>query len=83
MLRRLEAMGCTHEYITGYNAEDKTSVLPGVHLVVSLLKHSRISILHYGIADSRLAYHLDEYSFRLAAPHAAGPPLLTGCSSSP
>ena len=39
--------------LTGYNAVDKTSVLPGVHLVVLLLKRWRIGILHYGIADSR------------------------------
>ena len=54
MLRRLAAMGYTHEYVTGYNAEDKTSVLPGVHLVASLLKRWLIGTLHYGIADSHL-----------------------------
>ena len=54
MLRRLAAMGYTHEYVTGYNAEDKTSVLPGVHLVASPLKRWLIGTLHYGIADSHL-----------------------------
>jgi hypothetical protein len=48
MLRRLAARGYTHEYVTGYNAEDKTSVLPGVHLVASLLKRWLIGTLHYG-----------------------------------
>ena len=64
MLRRLAAMGYTHEYVTGYNAEDKTAVLPGVHLVASLLKRWLIGTLHYGIADSHLPYYLDEYTFR-------------------
>jgi hypothetical protein len=54
MLPRLTAVGYTHEYVTGYNAEDKTSVLPGVHLVASLFKRWLIGTLHYGIADSHL-----------------------------
>ena len=64
MLRRLSAMGYTHEYDTGYNAPDKSAVLPGVHLVASLLKRWLIGTLHYGIADTHLPYYLDEYTFR-------------------
>jgi predicted RNA-binding Zn-ribbon protein involved in translation (DUF1610 family) len=64
MLRRLADMGYTHEYDTGYNAEDKTTILPGLHLVASLLKRWLIGTLHYGIADTHLPYYLDEYTFR-------------------
>ena len=38
VLRRLSDLGYTHEFTTGYNAEDPNEVLPGVHLVASLLK---------------------------------------------
>ena len=45
-LRRLATLGYTHEYSTGYNAVDKASVLPGVHLVASLLKRWLLRTLH-------------------------------------
>lgn len=38
MMRRLGAMGYTHAYVNGYAADDPTAVLPGVHMVASLLK---------------------------------------------
>lgn len=63
-LRRLAKLGYTHEYTTGYNAEDKASVLPGVHLVASLLKRWLIGTLHYRVEPQQLPYYLDEYSFR-------------------
>lgn len=65
MLRRKADMGYTHEYDTGYNAADKTSVPPGVHLVASLLKRWLISTLHDGIADTHVPHYLDEHTFRL------------------
>ena len=63
-LRRLAALGYTHEYTTGYNAVDKASVLPGVHLVASLLKRWLIGTLHYRVEVHQLPYYLDEYTFR-------------------
>jgi hypothetical protein len=63
-LRRLSQLGYTHEYTTGYNAEDQTSVLPGVHLVASLLKRWLIGTLHYRVEVNQLPYYLDEYTFR-------------------
>jgi len=64
MMRRLAAMGYTHEYATGYDAEDPTAVLPGVHLVASLLKRWLIGTLHYRVSEEHLPYYLDEYAFR-------------------
>lgn len=63
-LRRLATLGYTHEYSTGYNAVDKASVLPGVHLVASLLKRWLIGTLHYRVEPNQLPYYLDEYTFR-------------------
>ena len=64
MLRRLGDLGYTHEYATGYNAPDPTEVLPGVHLVASLLKRWLTGTLHYGVAEHQLPYYLDEFTFR-------------------
>jgi transposase-like protein len=64
MLRRLTERGYDHDYVTGYNAPDKDSVLPGVHLVASLLKRWLVGSLHYRVSDKHLGYYLDEYAFR-------------------
>jgi hypothetical protein len=64
MMRRLGQLGYTHEYATGYNAPDPAAVLPGVHLVASLLKRWLTGTLHYAVADHQLPYYLDEYTFR-------------------
>ena len=64
MMRRLGKLGYTHEYVTSYNAADPTAVLPGVHLVASLLKRWLTGTLHYAVADHQLPYYLDEYTFR-------------------
>ena len=63
-LRRLATLGYTHEFTTGYNAPDQASVLPGVHLVASLLKRWLIGTLHYRVEEHQLPYYLDEYTFR-------------------
>ena len=63
-LRRLAGLGYTHEYTTGYTTEDKASLLPGVHLVASLLKRWLIGTLHYRVEEHQLPYYLDEYTFR-------------------
>lgn len=64
MMRRLAKKGYTHEYVTGYDAHDQTQVLPGVHLVASLLKRWLIGTTHYAVAEHQLGYYLDEYTFR-------------------
>jgi transposase-like protein len=64
MLRRLTDHGFTHEYVAGYNAEDRDAVLPGAHLVASLLKRWLIGTLHYSASDKHFEYYLDEYAFR-------------------
>ena len=63
-LRRLADLGYTHEFTLGYTAVDKASVLPGVHLVASLLKRWLIGTLHHRVEDQHLPYYLDEYTFR-------------------
>ncbi len=63
-LRRLADLGYTHEFTLGYSADDKASVLPGVHLVASLLKRWLIGTLHFRVERQQLPYYLDEYTFR-------------------
>jgi transposase-like protein len=64
MLRRLPELGYGHEPTDGYLADDKASVLPGAHMVASLLKRWLAGTLHYAATDKHLAYYLDEYAFR-------------------
>ncbi|GAB2776180.1 IS1595-like element ISSod11 family transposase [Terrabacter koreensis] len=63
-LRRLADLGYRHEFTLGYTAIDKASVLPGVHLVASLLKRWLIGTLHFRVEEAHLPYYLDEYTFR-------------------
>ncbi len=64
MFARLGKAGFTVESTPGYKTEDKKSVLPGVHLVASLLKRWLIGTLHYRVEEHQLPYYLDEYTFR-------------------
>jgi hypothetical protein len=64
MLKRLADMGYTHQATAGYSATDKASVLPGMHLVASLLKRWFIGTLHYRVEEHQLPYYLDECTFR-------------------
>jgi transposase-like protein len=64
MMRRLADRGFIHQYVTGYHAQEQGEVLPGVHMVASLLKRWLIGTLHYGINDEHLPYYLDEFTFR-------------------
>ncbi|TDC57002.1 hypothetical protein E1212_00655 [Jiangella ureilytica] len=57
-------MGYTHHDTTGYNAADRSAVLPGVHLIASLLKRWIAGTLHHRVSTEHLCYHLDEYTFR-------------------
>ena len=49
---------------TGYNAPDKTEVLPGVHLVASLLKRWLSGTMHFAVTERHMDYYLDEFTFR-------------------
>jgi hypothetical protein len=57
-------MGYTHHYTTGYNAADRSAVLPGVHLIASLLKRWIADTLQHRVSKEQLPYYLDEYTFR-------------------
>src|SRR6476469_5026368 len=63
-LRQLADLGYTHEFTLGSRAPDQASVLPGVHLVASLLKRWLIGTLHFRVEEQHLPYYLDEYTFR-------------------
>ena len=64
VLRRLADRGFDHHATPAYSAVDQSSVLPGVHLVASLLKRWLIGTLHYRVEQQHLPYYLDEYTFR-------------------
>jgi transposase-like protein len=64
MLRRLTEHGYLHEAVDVYTAEEKDSVLPGVHLVASLLKRWLAGTLQFSVTRPHLGYYLDEYAFR-------------------
>ncbi len=64
ILKRLPALGYIHEPVDAYSSEDQASVLPGVHLVASLLKRWFIGTLHNRVGVQQLPYYLDEYTFR-------------------
>ena len=63
--RKLETMGYAHDYVTVYNSADAAhELLPGVHMVSSLLKRWIADTHHQRISDKHLPYYLDEYTFR-------------------
>ena len=64
ILKRLAAMGYTHEYVNGYHATDMGQVTPGVHRVASLLKRWIAGTLHLHVSREHLPYYLDEFTFR-------------------
>jgi transposase-like protein len=64
MFTRLVAKGYSHSATPGYNAADRDAVMPGAHLVSSLLKRWTAGTLHYRISRAHLPYYLDEFTFR-------------------
>lgn len=64
LFRKLTTLGYHHEFVRGYEAEDITEVLPGVHRVASLLKRWIAGTLHHHVSLEHLPYYLDEYAFR-------------------
>ena len=64
LFRKLATMGYAHEYVNGYQADDITEVLPGVHRIASLLRRWIAGTLHHHVSFEHLPYYLDEYAFR-------------------
>jgi hypothetical protein len=64
MFRRLTGLGYTHHGTVSMREPDQASVLPGLHMVASLLKRWISGTLHYGIAADHVPYYLDEFTFR-------------------
>lgn len=64
MFTRLAAKGYTHQATRGYAAKDRDTVMPGPHLVSSLLKRWTAGTLHYRVSQRHLPYYLDEFTFR-------------------
>jgi len=61
---RLVEHGYAHHATPGYLAVDLDAVMPGPHLVSSLLKRWTAGTLHYRISVQHLPYYLDEFTFR-------------------
>lgn len=74
-LRRLANLGYSHEYVTGYST-DPDEVLPGVHLVASLVKRWIAGTLHHRMSDEHMPYYLDEYAFRFNRRNSSSPGML-------
>lgn len=68
MFKRLTDLGYTHHAAPGTRAGHKVSepdaVMPGPHLVSSLLKRWTAGTLHYRLSRQHLPYYLDEFTFR-------------------
>ena len=64
VLTRLTNHGFTHHATRGYLADDLDAVMPGPHLVSSLLKRWTAGTLHHRISRQHLPYYLDEFTFR-------------------
>jgi len=60
----LETMGYTHKPMLQSKTEDKNSVLPGVHLVTSLIKRLILGTFQGRFEEKYLTRYLDEYVFR-------------------
>ena len=70
-LRRLGKLGYMHHYVTGYNP-NLDEVMPGVHVVSSLVKRWIAGTLQHNISRDLLAYYLDEYAFRFNRRNSRG-----------
>jgi ISXO2-like transposase domain len=64
MFARLADRGYLHEPTPGNTAADLDAVMPGPHLVSSLLKRWTVGTLHYRVSRQHLPYYLDEFTFR-------------------
>ena len=64
MFTRLRDKGYDHQATVGLQATDLDAVMPGPHLVSSLLKRWTAGTLHYRVSTQHLPYYLDEFTFR-------------------
>jgi transposase-like protein len=64
LYRQVTEHGFTHHATAGYLADDLDAVMPGPHLVSSLLKRWAAATLHHRISHTHLPYYLDEFTFR-------------------
>ena len=64
MFQRFAERGYIHEATKSYTVEDRDTVMPGPHLVSSLLKRWTAGTLHYRLSPQHLPYYLDEFTFR-------------------
>jgi hypothetical protein len=68
MFKRLTGLGYDHEATPGTKngrvVEDRDAVMPGAHLVSSLLKRWTAGTLHHRLSTQHLPYYLDEFTFR-------------------
>jgi len=62
--RVLQSKGFVHKTIISSNTENKESVLPGVHLVISLFKRVILGTFQGRFDPQYLQRYLDEYVFR-------------------
>lgn len=61
---KLEEKGYTHHKVYQAKAENKESILPGVHMVASLIKRVFLGTYHGRLEKKHLQRYLDEYTFR-------------------
>ena len=61
--RQLNDLGYLHK-IAGYQHETKINLLPGVNIVISLLKRWLLGTHQGAVRRSHLDYYLDEFVFR-------------------
>jgi transposase-like protein len=68
MFTRLKSLGYVHQATPSTKAsrqvEDPDAVMPGPHMVSSLLKRWTAGTLHYRLSYQHLPYYLDEFTFR-------------------
>ncbi len=68
IFQRLSSLGYGHQatpsHIGGNLVENIDAVMPGPHLVSSLLKRWTGGALHHRVSQAHLPYYLDEFTFR-------------------
>jgi len=68
VFNRLTALGYSHlanpSSKGGNRVENPDAVMPGPHMVSSLLKRWTAGTLHYRLSYQHLPYYLDEFTFR-------------------
>jgi hypothetical protein len=60
----IEQPSAERDATRGYKTTDLDAVMPGPHLVSSLLKRWIAGTLHYRLSHRHMPYYLDEFTFR-------------------